>query len=179
MYNNYTRFDFIPLVPPVRGLKRKITESQDTKDIIEEVCNSHNFFLKDYENIAEYFRGNNVEDTCKNIFIFLKNNIRYKIESESEQNTKSLSVILHDGFGDCKHYAQFSACVCDCLNMKWRYRFASYNILNSDPQHVFCVVMSRDRQEVWIDPVLPSFNLKNPEPFYFKDVIFEKKNGTK
>ena len=43
------------------------------------------------------------------------------------------------------------------FNIKWAYRFASDDIFNEIPGHVFIVVNDKGR-EIWIDPVLSEFN---------------------
>jgi hypothetical protein len=81
---------------------------------------------------------------------------------------------LRLGHGDCKHYSGFIAGVIDAVNRKtgagidWVYRFASYDIFDPTPVHVFIVVKDYGR-EIWIDPVLKKLNQRDPQPTYFID----------
>jgi len=64
--------------------------------------------------------------------------------------------------GDCKHYAGFIGGIlaaCSRITgqpINWKYRFAAYNG-GTLPEHVFIVLNDQGR-EIWIDPVLKTFN---------------------
>lgn len=165
-------------LPPVLGTSKTIAREQEVYDILNEVLNSHKVFAGDYENICLYFYDGNLEDFYRSIFDFCKKNIQYKIENEKNQTTKSASVLLTEGKGDCKHYANFIggniAALEKVLNKKinWVYRFASYNG-TPIPQHVF-IVVKENAKEIWIDPVLDSFNSRRYVPNYFIDKKINK-----
>jgi len=177
MENNY--YDIIGLLPEPENNRQVIIERQEVNDIINEVLEAHNIFKKDYDLIYPFFYSTNDERFLKNIFDFCKKNIAYKIESENNQTSKSPAVLLAEKRGDCKHYAGFIGGVIDAANryenkkISWFYRFASYNYLDNVPGHVFIVVKESNR-EIWIDPVLNSFNSHFPVPKYFKDYIPKK-----
>jgi hypothetical protein len=126
---------------------------------MKEVREAHNYFAPDYDTIADYFDCGNIDDTAALLFDFCKANVKYKIESQHHQTTKSPAAILSTGEGDCKHYAGFIGGVLDAIErqtgnpLNWYYRFASYDMFDSTPQHVFVVVKDEDG-ELWIDPVL-------------------------
>src|ERR1700693_5992553 len=135
-----------------------IEKKQTVYDIIREVLAAHKLFASDYDNIAGDFWTGNLKETCEELFGFCKRNIRYKIEEEQRQTTKSPAAVLYLGFGDCKHYAGFIGGVLDAINrvygkkIDWRYRFASYRFADKIPEHVFIVVRDNGK-EYWIDPV--------------------------
>jgi hypothetical protein len=146
-------------LPPCRDEWVLIKEKQSVKDIIFEVLDAHKEFAPYYDNIALYFDGDTTEEICKNIYNFLKSNIRYEEEKEEDQTTALPAGLLSRGHGDCKHYASFSGGVLDSLNrltgkkIKWNYRFASYDLFNTTPHHVFTVVHDdHNDREIWIDP---------------------------
>jgi hypothetical protein len=58
-------------------------------------------------------------------------------------------------------------------NINWCYRFASYKFTDKLPHHVFVVINPGSSQEIWIDPVLPSYNEKKQ---YFYKVDRKPKN---
>lgn len=160
-------------LPPFTNRQAIIKEDQDVHDIVKEVCNAHKFFEKDYDNIADDFYRQDIYDTCTALFNFCKKNIHYRIESEKEQTTRSPAAIIAIGDGDCKHYAGFIGGVLDGLNragenINWCYRFASYKNFDRDPQHVFVVVKEKNGNEIWIDPVLSTFD-ERLKPNYFID----------
>jgi len=149
---------------PYVGNSTILKYDQGTGDIIKELLNSHVEYQKEYDKIYPYFLGRNVKQTCENIFNFLKQNVRYDIEPGSRQTLKSPSSILAQGYGDCKQYSQFIGGILDAIKRnkngaEWCYRFASYNP-EKQVQHVFVVCLDKQGNEIWIDPVLKSFNAR-------------------
>lgn len=135
-----------------------IHPEQSVKDIIVEVLDAHEEFAPYYDTIALYFDSDSISEICKNLYMFLKNNIRYKEEKEESQTTALPTGLLVRGIGDCKHYSGFCGGVLDAINrltgkkINWNYRFASYDFATKTPHHVFVVVKENDGKEIWIDP---------------------------
>ncbi len=164
--------ELLQYLPPFSNRYTTIRANQTVGDIVKEVLAAHESFAPDYDAIAPLFNVGGKLDIAKALFNFLKKNVAYKIESEEKQTTKSPAAMLTTAQGDCKHYAGFIAGVLDALNrsgkkIKWHYRFASYNVFDSLPGHVF-VVMEDNGNEYWIDPVLKAFN-ERLEPTYILD----------
>jgi len=161
-------------LPKFNGVRKVIKKNQDTGDIMQEVVNAHNAFARDYNNLVEYYDIYPLETMAKKLFNFCKTNIAYKVESENLQTTRSPAGILRLAHGDCKHYAGFIAGVIDAVAratktpINWAYRFASYDIFDDTPVHVF-VVVNDDGREIWIDPVLDTFDQRTPFPTYYID----------
>jgi len=146
-------------LPPYCDEWITVKGSQNVYDIIEEILKAHKEFAPYYDNIALYFDGDTTEEVCKNIYRFLKWNIKYHEEGEEDQTTALPAGILTRRQGDCKHYSSFAGGVLDALNRlngtnrDWNYRFASYDPFNSSPHHVFVSVWDDVREEeIWIDP---------------------------
>jgi hypothetical protein len=152
-------------------------ENQDVNDIISGILDTHKKYQNEYDKIYPYFIGNDLYETSKNIYNFLKKNVPYYIESNDLQYLKSPSSIISTP-SDCKSYALFSCGVLDAIkrntgeDYEVLYRFASYDPFDKVPQHVFCVVRGKG-EEIWIDPVLNKFNEKK-QPYFFKDKNINK-----
>lgn len=147
--------------------KTKVIENQSVSDIIKLIKHKHKKTVGDYDQFSGMFWRGDVYDTCESLWNFCKKNIRYYEESEDEQTISQPKIILEKGEGDCKHYSLFIGGVLDSLKRKgypieWKYRFASYNPFDPTPGHVF-VVVDDEGKEIWIDPVLSSFD--NHKPF--------------
>ena len=161
------------VLPPFNNKSVLIESAQDVPDIVREVMAAHEYFSDDYNYIWQFFYNDSLEQTCRNLFTFCKNNIAYVVEGEDRQTTKSPSAILAMEHGDCKHYAGFIAGVLSAIerntgeHISIRYRFASYTILERSPGHVFVVVYDKGK-EYWIDPVLDRFN-ERLQPSYIID----------
>lgn len=159
----------ISKLPAYNNNSVKLYDNQDTNDIIVTLLKAHKLYAKDYDNICLFFWKGNTTETCRFIWNFLKKNVRYKIEPDTRQSVKSPSAILstgiyRNGYNDCKHYSQFCGGLLSALCRKgkpinWCYRFANYKLFGSTPHHVFCVA-NCNGNEIWIDPVLNSFNNK-------------------
>ena len=166
------RSELLGKLPPYTKKTVTINRNQTVGDIVNEVLAAHKIFANDYDSIAAYFDHGSNLDIAKNLFYFLKQNVRYKVESEENQTTKSPAALLETAQGDCKHYAGFIAGVLDALKRRgrkidWFYRFASYNLFDQLPGHVF-VVLKENNREYWIDPVLKTFDEKL-QPVYTLD----------
>jgi len=160
------------ILPPFQNKQNVILENQNVSDIITGILNTHKKYAKDYDKIYQYFIGEDLEQTGRNIFDFLKTNVPYFIESNEFQYLKSPASIISTK-GDCKSYALFACGVLQAFarnknpDLEVYYRFASYDPFNKTPEHVYCVVKEYG-QEYWIDPVLDRFNQRK-EPYFYKD----------
>lgn len=147
------------------GKKRiLITKNQGVPDIMSAMLSAHKIYAPEYDKISQDFYAGDGIQTAKNLFNFLKKNVRYKIESENNQRIMSPSAIVSLAKNDCKNYALFIMGVLDSLKRKGLinndiyYRFASYKLLDEVPHHVFAVVRDTDGTEYYVDPVLSTFN---------------------
>jgi len=151
----------IDALPPFKGERILIKKHQGTTDIINEICEAHNFFQDDYDKIYDFFDTGDIYRTCKKIFDFEKQNLQYDAESGKDQSSKSPSAILQTP-ADCKHYALFTsgilAAIQDNEHVKWDwfYCFASDKDVR-DVSHVF-VIVDDGKREIWIDPCLTNFD---------------------
>jgi hypothetical protein len=146
------------VLSPYQGNRVLIAKNQSTGDIIEAILSAHKQYKSEYKKIAKHFYKGNVQDTAKSIFNFLKENVNYVIEPSDFQSVKSPTSIIRDGFCDCKCYALFIGGICDALSIPFTYRFSSYKSSDKTPQHIFVVIYPNTKNEIWIDPVLSSFN---------------------
>jgi len=160
---------------PFNNYKKIVVDDQTTSDIIYGLLQNHDRYKNEYDKISEIFLGSSVKDTARNIFYFLKKNVKYYIEPTKNQTLRSPSAIVAMPIGaDCKSYASFILGVFDSLNRKGiynvplAYRFASYKENSKNPQHVFAVLYPNTDREIWVDPVLEKFDLKK-QPTYYKD----------
>lgn len=173
-----TTNELLGKLPPFQGSKVKVTEKQSVSRIMKDLMSAHQDYSADYDRIADYFYTGSEEETEKMLFDFCKENLRYKVESIKTQTVQSPTAILVLGEMrgvDCKHYASFIAGVLDALNRQgknnfnWIYRFASYDVNEKIPEHVF-VVVNNAGYETWIDPVLDYFDDRYPYPIFIKDI---------
>jgi hypothetical protein len=163
--------NLLGILSPFGNTKSMIVENQSTKDIMQQIIETHKRYQKDYDKISDQFWKGSVKATCKYLFDFLKTNVKYDVEPDYRQSVKSPAAILStgryaNGGNDCKHYSLFQAGILDSLTRKgykidWCYRFANYKLFQVTPHHVF-VVVKINGVEYWCDPVLNDWNQRKP-----------------
>jgi hypothetical protein len=162
----------LSILPEFKNSEIVLKKKQGVEDIVKGILKTHNQYFADYDLISDFFYKGDIEDTCKYIFDFLKENVPYEIESENYQTLRSPGAILHFP-GDCKSYALFSNGVLDSLRRKGKikcdlvYRFGGYGVFTDYIEHVFCVCKN-GKNEIWVDPVLNGFN-EQKKPNYIVD----------
>jgi len=156
---------------PFMNDQRVIIDNQGVDDIITGMLNTHDRYKSEYDKIYKYFEGLSVEQTCRNVWNFLKQNVPYGIESENYQYLKSPASVLNTKSSDCKSYCLFSSGILSAYqrntgkDIDVLFRFASYDPFDNTPEHTFCVVKEGNK-EFWIDPVLNKFNQRK-EPYSY------------
>lgn len=163
-------------LPPYQGKKHILVYNQSVGDIMQGILATHNQHKLAYDKISSAFLKSTPYQTGKCIWDFLKKNTYYVIESDNKQTLRSPSAILYLGSNpkiglDCKSYSLFIGGILDSLNRKganinWTYRFASYKPFDKLPHHVFVVINPNTSKEIWVDDVLPSYNLH--KSYYYK-----------
>ena len=101
------------------GKKRiLIKKDQGVPDIMSAMLSAHKIYAPEYDKISQDFYAGDGIQTAKNLFNFLKKNVKYKIESENNQRIMSPSAIVSLAKNDCKNYALFIMGVLDSLKRK-------------------------------------------------------------
>ncbi len=168
-------------LPPFTGRKEVIKVHQSVPDIIKEITEAQKRYQSHYKLIYSNFVGSGPKETAENIWNFLKKNSSYVIEPDSLQTIKTPAAILatapkKNGGNDCKNLSLFTAGILEAYrsatnqNFDLFFRFAGYN--RQPISHVF-VVMKLNGKEIWIDPVLKSFNNRDHIPTVYKDKKIE------
>ena len=146
-------------------------DDHDTTDIIDCMKKYHPRHVSEYDKISDRYWLGSVDATAKGLFDFLKKNVDYRIEKEDFQTVKSPGSILHQGHGDCKHYASFITGVCDSLQRKGYPIRSKYRFVADEPgkevHHVFAVVSGQGKN-IWVDPVLSGYDMR-PHFYNIKD----------
>lgn len=167
-----SRSEILRRLPAFNNEVKVLIKDQDTDDIIKAILKAHEAYKNDYDKICSLFYTGDEISTARNVFNYIKKNVKYVIESDDRQMIKSPSGIFSTPSSDCKNYALAINGIMDACRRKYGFdcdlyfRFAAYDGTNT-PQHVFAV-MNTDKGEIWIDPVLDEFN-EDRQPNYYKD----------
>ena len=128
-------------------------------------------FYKAVDQISEddwyrQFEGNNLKETCYNVWKYIKLNVPYKEDGTVEQKIKLPSRTLADaknGIGtDCKSFALLSAAIMSKF-APVAFRYTSYRN-DPTPTHVYCIV---DGGRYIIDAVWKYPNSEKPYKFKY------------
>lgn len=147
-------------IPPAQNKFIQIKKRYSTGDIVNEVLECYRQSSWQVKALAPYLKGDNVKDTCKNIWNFLKENVKYKIDPEDVQWVKEPAKVWQDKRCDCKSYSIFIASLLKGLDIKGCFRFVSYD-KDPNPTHVYVVVRNQG-EDIIIDDVMPAFNRQKP-----------------
>lgn len=168
-----SKSDVLTALPPFRNEFKLVTWRQSTNRLIKEILKAHETYISDYDKIYKMFDRIDINQTAGGLWDFCKYDLRYTAESDTEQTVRSPAAILQPNAQiDCKHYSLFIGGVLDAIkqnendNWNWCYRFASYDS-SKTIEHVFIVVKNKNK-EIWVDPVLSSFN-QHKQPSYYID----------
>lgn len=85
--------------------------------------------------IAERLQGKTDYETCKNIWQYLLDHIKYRADV-GKQEIKSPARLINDRSGDCKSYSLFTAVILRYLNIPHVFRFVSYD-KRKEATHVY------------------------------------------
>ena len=154
-----------PNCRPDRVIKKspqwEITRHRDgeTDDIIETILyadgKSRGFVLAG----VDCLRGPSEYDTLRNVWRFVKYNIRYRADRPGHERIKSPGALFASGYGDCKSFSVAIGAMLRALGIPFRYRFAAYD--SGDYSHVY-VVADGVRGPVILDAVYEEFDEEHP-----------------
>lgn len=161
---------------PYTGKANVLVHNQSVGDIISGILKTHDLYKTEYDKIYKNFDAPTTKAICRKLYNFLRDNTHYVIESDNKQTLRSPAAILQLGSNpniglDCKSFALFCCGVLDAFRRHGRdidfcYRFASYKPFDKIPHHVFCVVNPGKENEIWVDNVIPKFDLK--KKYFYK-----------
>jgi hypothetical protein len=114
------------------------------------------------KDMAGRYRGKTETETCKKIFDYLKNQVRYKADG-AEQQVRLPSGLIRTLQGDCKSYAVFTSAILNNLKIPHSLVYTSYDEKDSTPTHIYVVT---DKGCI-IDAVYGKFNAEK-KPTYKK-----------
>lgn len=152
------RKKIISILPEPNYRAKLISGWQNTNDIVKAIQNQHSENLQAANKIKHLFCADDERTTARNIFDFLKYEIEYRVEPATKQTTKTLQRFIHDGYGDCKHFALFANTILQQCGYKGLYRFSGYR----DKQNVQHVYSYLPNTNTILDAVLPSFDTEKP-----------------
>jgi len=158
--------------PQFEGIDAVYKSKADNKDIRDLLVKLVPKAKAQMGTFAQKFKGRNPQETCKNIFDYIKSNFTY-VADGGEQIIKLPSALLRKKVGDCKSYSLFTASILENLKIPYKFVYTSYSA-NPIPQHVYVVT----ENGCIIDVVYGIFNQeKKPTYKYTQDMNVRYMSG--
>lgn len=152
------------LLPPVNG-KRTINKiGALNPDIISVIHNNFPIAVKQTDLFSRDFKGKNNLESAFKIWSFLRNSIKYKKDSDQNQDIRLPNRLVSDGYGDCKSFSLFAASILANIGMPVNFRYVSYS-RSPIPTHVYVTSKDERGNEIIIDGVYNLFNKESKFTF--------------
>lgn len=129
-------------------------------DIIDTILDKDVTSAKYTVNLAPLLKGDTPIETFRNIYDFVRREIRYVSDGESDgiEKIKSPGATWRDRYADCKSMAIFVGSILQNLGYNYFYRVAFYDEDQPHMGHIYVVAQVPGGNEVAIDPVNENFN---------------------
>lgn len=148
---------------PPEGQDRIIIEDGEVEETVDLMKRVVWKYLPDTKKIAAYLKGNNLEQTCKNIWEFLYHHIQYKLDRKGLEQLRRPNrswAERHSGI-DCDCFSIFISGILTNLQIPHSFRITKYN--KDVYQHVYVIVpKGQNNGHYTIDCVLGRFNYEKP-----------------
>lgn len=136
---------------------------------VEETVNRMGAVVRQYswqtKNLSQKLVADSKYKTCKNIWHFLYEHIKYKEDDDGQEQlrTPALSWSIRTSRGiDCDDFAIFAGCILYNLGIPFYFRIAKYYD-SKDPErfsHVYVVVPQNEKRYIVIDAVLNQYDME-------------------
>lgn len=144
--------------------KTVVDREGTVEDVVHLIIDRDKYTAGHTKELAEYLEAETDKQTFRNIWKWVKKNIRYIPDAEIER-VKSPGATYRDGYADCKSMALMVGSILQNLGIPYYYRVTFYDENNPDYGHIYVVAKPKGGAEVSIDPVHDQFN---DEPNWWK-----------
>jgi Transglutaminase-like superfamily len=167
------------LIAEMDGVIENIREKYETKHIQELILYVDNWNAKRrfFKKLAGLLRGSNDRETCKNVYNFVRLNVKYVKDDISNDTVKSAIATLFDGFGDCKSMTLLSGAILRELGIFYKIRFTAYDA-TKQVTHVYLIAFA-DGKDTIIDCVFYLFDSEVPFKYYEDYYVFGEQYANK
>lgn len=169
--NKYNKYFSPPTNKNVR-----VKRNAGVEDTLTLLQNGIPYTAQQTEKIAKVLSGNNVLDTCRNIWNFVYQHIAYAKDEQGKEQVRTPNRTWADRARgvDCDCYTYFIGSILYNLGIPFVMRIADYGdryVVQADGnlklikgrwQHIYPVAKSETGKEIPIDVVLDEFNKEHP-----------------
>ncbi len=150
---------------PSPGEVTTLTENADMARIIQGIIDADELSKPFTAQFARYLQGRDDYETLRNIWNFVKKEIKYVRDRPGDEVVKSPGQLWASRQGDCKSFTLFIGSILNNLGYSYKYRVAIYSPLTPQQGHIYPVVVLPNGEEVVVDAVHTKFD---DEAKYYK-----------
>lgn len=147
------------VMPPPLHQDRTWKANGNTQDIVEAILAADDHNADQTRELAQHLRGANDMESLRNVWFFVKHNIRYVKDTPGHERVKLPAKTWADRTGDCKSMSVFIAGLLKNMGITCKYRFVSFT--RGPVTHVYVVAYPNGR-EVILDAVAKRFDYEEP-----------------
>lgn len=155
-YNKY-----FPAAEGITGILKRNGSVRDTVQLMGEIVK---VTLNDTRKIAEILKGDNLHETCSNIWNFIYTYIQYELDAPGREQLRRPARLWADRKGDCDCFSLLISSTLTNLNIPHFLRVTKYS---AGWQHVYVIVPTSKQggnkeNYITIDAVLDKYNYEKP-----------------
>lgn len=151
-------------ISPSPGKVTTITDNADMARIIAAIMDADEVSKPFTTRFAAFLKGKNDRETLRNIWDFVKKEIRYVRDQPGDEVVKSPGQLWKSREGDCKSFTVMIGSILNNLGYQYKYRVAIYSPLTPQQGHIYPVAILPNGQEVVVDAVHTRFD--DEAPYY-------------
>jgi len=140
-----------------KNKRQVISHSQTASEIATQLRRAEYNSRQMSKRLAPYFNEKDKKKVCQKIWKFLRQEIEYRKEPESDQTAKEINVFLRQGYGDCKHFATMCVGVLNACGIPAWFVLVGQSKWKRTPNHAYCQARVNGKV-ITIDPVKKVFN---------------------
>jgi hypothetical protein len=157
-----------------KGFRRTLKENASLDDTLE---NMKRIAIRDSYQVKELafdLMGRSTEETARNLWEFIRENLHYKLDTEGIEELRTPSRTLHDRIFDCDDATILISAVLLNLGINHEYRITAYK-KKGKFTHIYPVAFDENGQEYVIDtvPEIPHFGYEEQPIIDLKTLSME------
>lgn len=119
-----TKYDH--LFPKPKGKNKTVKKHASLADTLRLIPNVVTKYRSQSSRVAPLLKGSNVEETCRNIWRFVYDHIRYERDADGIEQVRTPARTWADRTGDCDCYSVFISSILTNLGIAHKLRITKY-----------------------------------------------------
>lgn len=144
------------VMPPPVNEDRTWAADGNTDDIVQAILSAEQWNQDQTAALAPHLKGESDRATLRNVWFFVRSNIRYVKDRPGHERVKLPAKTWADRSGDCKSMSVFIAGILKNLGIPAKYRFVSFR--PGPVTHVYVVATPHGQRPIIMDAVHEKFD---------------------